>query len=293
MDVLSTIMQGESIFYPNDEDIDKKCYELNNINDWAELFYGPRKGVLLEKYCKLVSKTDYRNFFEGLNYEYGLNNYPIDLNKAFKIYKNSADNNAIDCLSSFRLYRIYKNEFNKFNMNKRNFVLEKYYILKSVSYLLEDDFVINKIDIQGELDLQLKDKSGNICSWYKKLMKLLKQNYSMYHIDRLEFDYVENKINYLYHMKSEDEFRTELSRLGRKGNLEAFSESSTLFLGNDEKFKELYYKNYFRSFLRYAKYLGIKKEIFPILKNSINNGYYHHINYYIYVFLYHQNSNQN
>ena len=167
MDVLSTIMQGENIFYPNDETIDKKWYELNNITDWADFFYGSRKGILLEKYIKLIFKTDYRNFFEGLNYEYSINNYPLDINKAFKLYKNSADKNSIDTLRSFRLYRIYKNEFKKFYINKRNFVLEKYYLLKSVAYSSDDDFVINKIDIQGELDLQLIDKNGNICDWYK------------------------------------------------------------------------------------------------------------------------------
>ena len=192
-----------------------------------------------------MSKTDYKNFFEGLNYEYGLNNISIDLNKAFNIYKNSADNNSIDSLSCFRLYRIYKNEFNKFDINKRNFVLEKYYLLKSFAYLSEDDFVGKKINIEGELSIQLKDAKGNICDWYKKLMNLLKKNYSMYHINKNELDYIRNKIDFSFKLKLFDDYKSELSLLRFKDNLEAAYE----YLDIKQDFyqiKDLEYKNYYR-----------------------------------------------
>ena len=284
MDVLSTIMEGESIFYPNDETIDKKCYELNDITNWGKFFYGSRKGILLEKYIQLMSKTDYKNFFEGLNYEYGLNNISIDLNKAFNIYKNSADNNSIDSLSCFRLYRIYKNEFNKFDINKRNFVLEKYYLLKSFAYLSEDDFVGKKINIEGELSIQLKDAKGNICDWYKKLMNLLKKNYSMYHINKNELDYIRNKIDFSFKLKLFDDYKSELSLLRFKDNLEAAYEY--LDLKHDSyQIKDLEDKNYYRGYLINAKYCINKKDVFSMLKKSIAHGYYFHIKYYIYAFL--------
>ena len=72
-----------------------------------------------------MSKSENKNFFEALNYEYGINGYPLDTKKAYEIYKTSADTST-DTLSMFRLYRIYKKDFKKFNLQKRNFVFEKF-----------------------------------------------------------------------------------------------------------------------------------------------------------------------
>ena len=60
------------------------------------------------------------------------------VNKAFKIYKTAADKTH-DTLSMYRLYRIYKKDFEKFNLKKRNLVLEKFYLMKCYSYLLPNE----------------------------------------------------------------------------------------------------------------------------------------------------------
>ena len=94
------------MFFPFDEKIDEKCYNINKIENWADIFYNLKTGIILEKYRELLSKSEYSKFFEGLNYEYGINNYQLDLQKAFDIYKNGADLTT-DTLSMYRLYHIY------------------------------------------------------------------------------------------------------------------------------------------------------------------------------------------
>ena len=108
------LCEGENI-YPIKEEADKKCLEENKIDNWAECFYNIKEGIFRKRYIELMSKTENNKFFEALNYEYGMNDYPLDLNKAFKIYKTAADTSN-DTLSMFRLYRIYKNEYKKFGL---------------------------------------------------------------------------------------------------------------------------------------------------------------------------------
>ena len=66
--------EGEKLFFPIDKEIDEKCYKLNNINNWAESFYNLKSGVILQRYRQIMSKTENNQFFEALNYEYGINN---------------------------------------------------------------------------------------------------------------------------------------------------------------------------------------------------------------------------
>ena len=126
--------EGENLFLPINKNLDEQCYKLNNITNWAESFYNLKSGVILQRYRQIMSKTEYNKFFEALNYEYGINNFPHDVNKAFKIYKTAAETST-DTLSMYRLYRIYKKDFKKFNLKKRNCVLEKFYIMKCYAYL--------------------------------------------------------------------------------------------------------------------------------------------------------------
>ena len=64
-----------------------------------------------------MSGSEDSKFFEALNYEYGINNYPLDINKAFEIYKNAADNTT-DTLSMYRLYYIYKRDYKNLDISK-------------------------------------------------------------------------------------------------------------------------------------------------------------------------------
>ena len=93
----------------------------------------------MEKFKELISKSE---FFEGLNYEYGINDYPFDTKKAFEIYKKAADTST-DTLSMYRLYHTYKKDFKKFGKKGRNHILELFYILKCFTYLTPTEKKMN------------------------------------------------------------------------------------------------------------------------------------------------------
>ena len=73
--------------------------------------------LMKKRFLDFISKSEFKNFFEALNYEYGINNYPQDLQKAFDLYKTAADSTT-DTLSMYRLYHIYKKDFKKFTIYK-------------------------------------------------------------------------------------------------------------------------------------------------------------------------------
>ena len=92
-----------------------------------------KEGKLKERFIEIIKNSEYSKFFEGLNYECGINNCPKNLKKAFKIYKDAA-NNTNDAMSMFRMYYIYRKDYKKFEIQKRNRILEKFYLFKCYSF---------------------------------------------------------------------------------------------------------------------------------------------------------------
>ena len=173
------IKEGESI-YPLLEDMDKKSFEFNKINNWSELFYNLKSERMKLLFNDLTSKSLYSKFFEGLNYEYGINNKNKDIKKAFNIYKEGADKD-IDTMCMYRLYHIYKNEFAKFNIPKRNRIYEKYYLFKTFSFLdysqlQRISFLVNKFDIPLEVVFQFDQEDSNFQKFNLFLLYLKKYN---------------------------------------------------------------------------------------------------------------------
>ena len=276
--------EGEKIFFPIDEKIDEQCYELNNINNWAECFYNLKSGIILERYKELISRTENSKFFEALNYEYGINNYPLDTNRAFQIYKTAADTST-DTLSMYRLYRIYKKDFKKFNIRKRNLVLEKFYILKCYAYLTpreKDSYLYSRFDIYKELSCQLKNSNDKKDEWFKKLIRFLYKNYKLYNINRDDVMLIEEIINKKFYFQR---FGWKIEKLADNGHPEAMYNLSVLGEFKGKKyFKELYQINYYRSFSDFPYSFDSEIQTLDIVKKSILNGYYSHIKYYIQIF---------
>ena len=133
LSVEDIIKEGENI-YPISEESDRKSFDINRIKNWSEIFYNIKQEKTRKRFNELMSKSEYSNFFEALSYEYGINGKTQDLQKALNIYKDSADN-SVDAMSMYKMYHIYKNEYNKFNLVKRNRVFEKYYLYKCFAYL--------------------------------------------------------------------------------------------------------------------------------------------------------------
>ena len=290
---LFIIKTGENIFLPYDEKIDEKCYKMNKMDNWANCFYNSKSGILLEKYKEIVSKTEFSTFFEALNYEYGINNYPLDTKKAFEIYKNAADNTT-DTLSMYRLYHIYKRDFKKFNINERSHVLEKFYIMKCFVSLpkLEKEYeLFVRFDIFSEVHTLLISEENIFYDWYLKYLEFLKTNYSYYNIKKDDVILIESVIYYWFEGKEESitqKMNDQIDQLARKGNPIAMYNLAT-FYSEQENFsvylEKLYKMNYYRYFNDYAIKLSDKKEALRIIKKSIGFGYLNHIKDYYEIFI--------
>ena len=290
----SFIMQeGENLFLPYDENIDKSCYKINSIENWAESFYNLKSGIILEKYKELMSKSEFSTFFEALNYEYGINNYPLDTQKAFEIYKKAA-NSSTDTLSMYRLYHIYKKDFKKFNIKERNHVLEKFYIFKCFTYLTSNEKnneLFQRFDISIEVRTLLMDQNKIFYDWYIKFFKFLKNNFDVYKLNKDDVILIEAAIYYWFERKDEEitnMMDNQIIELADKGNPEAMYILVTYYDEKDiykDYYKKLYDMNYYRSFGDYSYELPNEKETLNILKKSISHGYFTHILDYLRIFM--------
>jgi hypothetical protein len=202
-EILMVMKEGENMFLPYDEKIDEKCYNINKIENWADSFYNLKKGIILEKYKELLSKSEYNKFFEALNYEYGINNCKLDLEKAFDLYKTAADSTT-DTLSMYRLYHIYKKDFKKFNLEKRSHVLEKFYIMKCFTYLTSFEKynrLFRRFEIGKEIGSLLMNKNNIFYSWYIRYFDFLMENYSYYNINKDDIILIEVVTYYFFEKK--------------------------------------------------------------------------------------------
>ena len=274
--------EGEKIYPISHSDIcDQKCRELYTIENWAETFYNLKEGKSKERFIKKIKKSEYSPFFEGLNYEYGLNNCPKDISKAFEIYKNAA-NNTTDSLSMFRMYHINKNDYEKFNISKRNRVLEKFYLFKCFSFLRYQVFsrrrdLFHRYDIWLELSIHFDEEDDNGFTVFEKFIKFLNTNYKLYGINQKDISLIDSVINYSMNKNSQkrEQALKQLVSLASEDNLEALYKLTCLDRTPNEisvkegRFKLLFDKGYYRSFIEYALFLYSQerfKEALNILK---------------------------
>ena len=271
----------------SDEKIDEFC----KIKNWSELFYHGKTELMKKRFLNIISKSEYSNFFEGLNYEYGINEKPKDLNMAFKIYKEQADNST-DALSMFKMYHIYKNEHNNFGLKKRNRILEMYYLFKCYSYLPKDkmesySFFFNKFYIYKIIKIHFLYEDNNQ-NKFTKLIKHLNKYNDYYNIKKNDLLLIESIIIYNFKNNENEKAKSieSLKLLSKENNLESIYILATLE-DKDKDEPEKYFillekNNYYRSFCDYAIYLlkeknNLKKalELLTIaIKNSILKANY-------------------
>ena len=193
----------------------------------------------------------------------------------------------------YRLYRIYKNEYKKFNFLKRDVVLEKYYLFKSCAYLPYHEinifsFLYKRIDVIGEATIIL-DNDPKL-SLFDKFFNYLKKNYKIYNLKLNDLIFISSVIKLCYNQEYSEESINQLIYLSNNNNLEAKYKLLCLTeTHEDDKdiFEFLYRNKYYRSFLNYALFLykkGDKNNAMNILKIALKNGYYSVINYYIVIF---------
>ena len=175
----SIFAEGEKL-YPISKECDDKCSKNYVIKNWADIFYNLKEGKFKKRFIDIIKKSEYSSFFEGLNYEYGINNCKKDLVKALSIYKKAA-NNSFDTLSMLRLHYIYKKDFLKFNILKRNRIYEKFYLFKSFCFLdnqqiAREEFLFNRFDIFYEIYLHISIEENDQMNIFPKFIKFLRKN---------------------------------------------------------------------------------------------------------------------
>ena len=281
--------EGEKIYPISDNSArcDQRCSNFCKIENWFETFYHIKESKSKARYIELIKKSEYSKFFEGLNYEYGKNGYPINLKKAFEIYKKSADNST-DSMSMFRLYHIFKNDFKKFYIPKRNRVLEKFYLFKCYAFLRypimdRDQYLCNRLDINNEIKIHFEEEDYDFIK-FKKLMNFLKKYYKLYDISLNDLELIEAVLDYQLNNDTslEEKAIKNLKNLASIGNLEALYKLTVFNKSlpskekeTEQRFNILFNKKYYRSYIDYALYLNKNKrykEALKILKIARENG---------------------
>ena len=289
------IKEGENI-YPVSEESDKKCIEIHKIKNWAEMFYNIKQEKSKSKFNELMSKSEYSKFFEGLNYEYGINNYTQDTQKAFDIYKEAADN-TVDAMSMYKMYHIYKNEYKKFNIEKRSRIYEKYYLYKCFAYLSYQElkrntFLCNRFDVVLEIVIQFDQEDQNFDK-LKNFLMYLKKYYKELNIRERDVFVIESVFNF----KFGNEIQNMKNAIQQLRNLIPSNDDSTkslleleiyykiacyLLEVNEIQSAEYYFSyvvnaQYYRAFPDFALFLSEKKneprKALVILRIASENGY--------------------
>ena len=281
------ILKLEKEIYPDGQESEKCDEEVNKLyklEDWSQIFYYGKSEIIKQRFIKLVSKSEYSQFFEGLNYEYGINNKEKDIQKAFEIYKDAA-NNSTDILSMYKMYHIYKDEYEKFGFSKRNKILEKFYLFKSFSYLPKHSVdgysqLMNRFNVAFEVKVNLfyEDKK---MEKFTKLIEHLKKYSDYYKINADDLLLIEPAMILEFNNYNRKKAVDLLQKLLLKDNLEAIYKLGVYIFSNDDHqsenlFELLRAKNYYKSFCDYAIFLYQKKKdskkALEVLKTAIDNG---------------------
>ena len=301
------IEEGEKI-YPISEESDRKSMDIIKITNWIDIFYNKKQEKTKQRFNELVSKSEHSNFFEGLNYEYGINNKEQNIQKAFEIYKKSADN-SIDTMSMYKLYHIYKNEYNKFNLGKRNRVYEKFYLYKCFAFLnyqqlKRNIFLCNRFDIVLEVVVQFEQEEATF-EKLKDFLVYLKKYYKKLQLNLKDILVIESVFNFKFgnevqNMKNAIQQLINLlpsnpNNINTQLDLEIFYKIACYLqeindLGNAEKyFNYLINSKYYRAFPDFALFLYEKQDqpqkALVILRLAFENGNYCANNIYYNIFL--------
>ena len=290
-----------SEIYPDcigSEKCDAEINKLYIIKNWAEMLFHGKPKLLKERFLNIISKSEHSKFFEGLNYEYGINNKPKNIKKAFEIYKQQADNST-DILSMYKMYHIYRDEFNNFGFPKRNKILEKYYLFKCYSYLpkylLERfSFLLNRFNVPLEIAINFYYEDNNL-NKFDKLIKHLYKYINYYKIKKEDLLLIESSILFEFKNTINDKVKSFelLKDLIKTNNLEAIYKLGLFILkggDNPTKFFDMLEQiNYYRSFCDYAIFLYQEKKDYKkaleLLKKASENAIFRANYLYYDIFL--------
>ena len=273
--------EGNNLF-PIKKYSDKRCNELHPISNWGEVFYNIKTGKIKEKYLEIIKRSEYSQFFYALNYEYGINDFPKKLNKALEIYTDSANSN-IDSMSMYRMYHIYKNDYEKFGIQKRNRIYEKFYLFKCYSFLKYrllsgHKYLCNRFNILKEVSIHFTEEDPYF-KIFPKFILFLKKYYKLYNIEYNDILIIDAVINYALN-KDKKKSQSIFNDLCSINNLEAIYKFTCIFknIKGLQKigFNILYEQKYYKSYPEIASYLFLEckeyEKALDIMQTAMDNG---------------------
>ena len=185
------------------------------------------------------------------------------------------------------MYHIYKKDFNKYGINKRERILELFYLFKCFCYarfpiMERSQNLFNRFDIKLEVLIHFNEEDYHKQK-FPIFIKHLKENYFLYKINKSDIDLINSIINILIILSDEFEINEELFNLYdliSENNIEAHYKYVCLNKSltdeyKEEEFKKLYEKKYYRSYIDYALFLNTKnrpKEALELLIEAKQNG---------------------
>jgi len=282
----------------SDEDIEILNNSIGNVIsnkvNFADLYLNWLTPSMRKALYSSKINDKYKVFISGLRYEYGVDDHPIDLSKAYEIYVSNANNN--DPLSLLRLYYISKLDSVKFKINRDKdeelFYLLKSYAFSSTNYIFEEykTHYSSIADINNEISYIFYNEKINM----DYLDTLINQRIKEKPNDELDMLYVLQIIKLQYNDK---DALNSLQDIANKENLEACHKLGSYYsrkftsnkLENSKSFKDStfylnavkYYAicekhNYISSYCDYGSFLykiGDVKKSEEILLKSMESGY--------------------
>jgi hypothetical protein len=196
------------------------------------------------------------------------------------------------------MYYIYRKDYKKFEIQKRNRILEKFYLFKCFSFsrfplMNRSENLCNRFDVYLEIytHFSLEDEDQEK---FKKFIKFLYKNYKSYDINSKDLLIIESVI--ICSLSTNEYGKAKaLDTLKKMSNYNSealykyvcfIDEKETK--EKEEKFKILYNKQYYRSYVDYALFLNSQKNIKEALevltlarKHGIMNSGYLYYDIYI------------
>ena len=281
---IEQIEKEELNIFPED-DCSKKCDEETNklfsVLNWSEMFYYGKSDIIKKRFLDFLCKSEYITFFEALNYEYGINGVKKDIKKAFSLYKKQA-NDSTDTLSMYKMYHIYKNEFEKFGLKKRNKILEKFYLLKCLSHLSRQEYqtyalLFNRFNVMHEFRIYINYEDP-LLTKLDRFIQHLKKYYKQYQINEDDIILISAFIEAVI-KNDKDKAKKLLDPLISKMNFQAVYQLALLISDNNlinKTFQFLESCKYYRCYCDYALFLFEEMNDIPkalqILKEAISKG---------------------
>ena len=172
----------EKIFSTNNELV-QSLREKAKQPDYEKVLFSHLGPELRKIFESKKDKVIYKNFFEGLQYEYGFFGIKKDLSKAFSIYKKYADLNDYFCM--YKMHVIYLCENEKFQVPFSR-VLEKLYLLKCLAYAPNYVYdwglkFFDSIDVKTEVTevVNLEDANLNKHPYFLDMLNYQREKYNL------------------------------------------------------------------------------------------------------------------